>query len=86
MGTLALTDPTNGTTADASLVANNNTAIKAVVNGGIDNGNISVSAGIAASKLSGYPTDATKYLRGDGTWGAPAAPSAPIALIVALGG
>ena len=83
MGTLALTDPTNGTTADASLVANNNTAIKAVVNGGIDNGNISVSAGIAASKLSGYPTDSTKYLRGDGTWGAP---SSSIALIVALGG
>ncbi len=36
MGTLALTDPVNGTVADASTIANNNAAIKTVVNGGID--------------------------------------------------
>ena len=72
MTTLALTDATNGTTADASLVNNNNTATKAVVNGNLDNANLSAGAAIAASKLAGYPTDATKFLSGDGTWVVPA--------------
>lgn len=52
MGTLSLTDPVNGTTADASLITNNNSAIKTVVNGGLDNSNLSGSAGIAYSKLT----------------------------------
>lgn len=52
MTTLALTDATNGTTADASLVNNNNTALKAVINGGIDNTNVISSAAIAVSKLA----------------------------------
>jgi microcystin-dependent protein len=50
VGTLVLTDPVNGTTVDAALHANNNTALKAVVNGGIDNSNVSGSAGIVLSK------------------------------------
>lgn len=71
MGTLSLTDPVNGTTADASLIATNNSAIKSVVNGGIDNSNINSSAAIAASKLAGYPSDSSKALLGDGSWGNP---------------
>lgn len=68
MTTLSLTDVTNGTTADATVISNNNAAIKTVVNGNIDNGNIAASAGIAIDKLSGYPSSATKHLRGDGSW------------------
>lgn len=49
MGTLSLTDPQNGTTADATLIANNNAAIKTVVNGGIDPTNLSSS-----TRLPGY--------------------------------
>lgn len=61
MTTLALTDPVNGTVADANLIASNNAAIKTVINGGIDSSNItdgaitnadiSASAAIAGSKL-----------------------------------
>jgi hypothetical protein len=35
----------------------------------LDNSNIVASAGIVASKLAGYPSDAAKFLRGDGSWG-----------------
>ena len=41
MGTLSLTDPVNGTPNDATTIANNNAATKAVVNGGIDATNLS---------------------------------------------
>lgn len=43
------------------------------------NSDISASAAIAISKLAGYPTDATKFLRGDGTWVVP--PAGAFALI-----
>lgn len=56
MGTLTLTDPVNGTNADASVIASNDAAIKAVVNGGLDNTNISASAGIVRSKIAGPVT------------------------------
>lgn len=52
MGTLSLTDPVNGTTADASVIANNNAATKTVVNGGIDNTNLAAGAAIAISKIA----------------------------------
>jgi hypothetical protein len=68
---LSLTDPVNGTTADASVIATNNANIRAVINGGIDNGNINASAGIAASKLAGYPNTAGVFLNGQGNWVAP---------------
>lgn len=35
----------------------------------ITNANIDAAAAIAASKLAGYPSDGTKVLKGDGTWG-----------------
>lgn len=38
---------------------------------GIVNGDISASAAIGIAKLAGYPTDATKFLRGDATWAVP---------------
>lgn len=37
----------------------------------IVNGDISATAAIALSKLAGYPSDATKFARGDGTWAVP---------------
>jgi hypothetical protein len=52
VGTLALTDPVNGTTVDATLHANNNSAIKTVVNGNIENVNVKAAAAIAVSKLA----------------------------------
>ena len=38
----------------------------------IKDADIASAAAIAISKLAGYPTDATKFARGDGTWAAPA--------------
>jgi hypothetical protein len=68
LGTLSLTDPVNGTTADATLIATNNAAIKTVVNGGIEDVNIAADAALSVAKLAAYPADATKVLHGDGTW------------------
>jgi hypothetical protein len=58
----------SGQPEDVSVVLANLQAIQAVLNGGIDNSNINAAAAILASKLAGYPTDATKVLKGDGTW------------------
>lgn len=76
MAVLNLNDPVNGTTADATLIATNNAAIKTVVNGGLDNDNIASGAGIDLSKLDGYPADSTLFARGDGTWAEPVASAA----------
>lgn len=38
---------------------------------GIVNADISASAAIGISKLASYPSDATKFLRGDATWAVP---------------
>ena len=87
MGTLSLTDPQNGTLADASVIATNNSAIKTVVNGGLDDTNIHSAAGIQASKLNGYPGDGTKALFGDGTWQVPGAVAGvPVGAITMYGG
>jgi hypothetical protein len=59
-----------GQAEDISVVLANFNAIAAVLNGNLDNGNIAALAAISASKLAGYPADATKALLGDGTWGA----------------
>lgn len=68
MTTLTLSDPVNDTTADADVIANNNAAIKAVVNGSLDSNNLKPSANILASQLFGFPNDVTKALLGDGSW------------------
>jgi hypothetical protein len=71
MTTIVTTDENSGQLTDAPRHNNNFTAVKTVVNGNIDNNNISASAGIAASKLASYPADALKVLKGDGTWDIP---------------
>lgn len=43
----------------------------------IVNADIDAAAAIAFSKLAGYPADATKFARGDGTWAVPPAPIFP---------
>jgi len=58
-----------GQDEDISVVVANLDAIAAVINGTLDNSNISPSAAIVASKIFGYPSDGTKGLKGDGTWG-----------------
>lgn len=57
-----------GQPEDVSQVLANFQAIQAVLNGGIDDVNIRSTAAIQVSKLAGYPADATKALRGDGSW------------------
>lgn len=52
MPTVSLTDPSNGTTADANLISNNNSALETLLNGGLDNVNVSPSAALAVSKLA----------------------------------
>lgn len=86
MGTLVLDDPSNGTTADANLVANNNIALKAVINGGIDNSNIAAAgvANIDPTKLS-LPSDAAKYLNGVGAFVTLSTPATVATTIAGLG-
>jgi hypothetical protein len=69
MTNITLTDVVAHTLGDAGVVNSNNAAIRGVVNGGIDNGNIAVGAGIAVNKLLiGGSPDGTKFLRDDGSW------------------
>lgn len=62
-----------GQPEDISVVLANFQAIATILNGGIDNANINAAAAIALSKLAGYPSDATKFARGDGSWASPPA-------------
>ncbi len=57
-----------GQPEDVGQVLANFDAILSVLNGDIRNDNLAAAAAITASKLSGYPADASKALRGDGTW------------------
>jgi hypothetical protein len=57
-----------GQPEDISVVLANLNAISGIINGNLDNSNVSAVAAIAISKLAGYPTDGTKYLAGDSTW------------------
>jgi hypothetical protein len=59
-----------GLPEDISVVLANFNAIAAILNGNLDDGNVSPGAAIAIAKLAGYPADATKALLGDGSWGA----------------
>jgi len=65
----------SGQPEDVSVVLANLQAIAVVLNGGLDNGNLHPAAGIAATKIAGYPADGAKALLGDGTWGVIAVPS-----------
>jgi hypothetical protein len=66
--TLTYTTLTDGLTSDADEVKDNFTALANVVNGGIDNDNISASAAIAGSKLN-LATVTTRTTRGNVTIG-----------------
>jgi hypothetical protein len=57
-----------GQPEDIGQVLANFQAIQAVLNGGIDDVNIRSTAAINPSKFLGYPSDRTKWLRGDGLW------------------
>jgi hypothetical protein len=52
MPAITLSDPVNGTVIDATLHANNNSVLEAVINGNLDNGNLASAAAIAASKIA----------------------------------
>lgn len=39
--------------------------------GGLVNADLAAGAAIGIAKIAGYPTDATKFLRGDATWAVP---------------
>lgn len=52
MTTIVTTDVQNGQVTDASLINNNFTAIKTVVNGSIDNSNLDPTAAISVAKLA----------------------------------
>jgi hypothetical protein len=69
-----------GQPEDVSQILANFQAIQSILNGGVDNSNIAVAAGIVASKLAGYPTDSSKFLRGDGVWGTPSGDPLPARL------
>jgi microcystin-dependent protein len=78
MTTYNVVSPTSlqsGQPEDVSVVLANLQAIASVLNGNLDNGNLHPAAGIAATKIAGYPFDGTKALLGDGTWGAISVPS-----------
>src|SRR5262245_51147137 len=78
MGQYTLVNPANmraGQPEDVSVVLANLQAIQTILNGGIDDSNVAVAAGILASKIAGYPNDSAKVLRGDGSW-ASAVPAA----------
>ena len=55
---------TNAAIAGAAAIARS----KLDFGSGLVNADISAAAAIAASKLAAYPSDATKVLKGDGTW------------------
>jgi hypothetical protein len=61
-----------GQPEDISIVLANLQTIAAIINGSLDDANLSPAAAIAASKLAGYPNDPLKVLIGDGSWGSPA--------------
>ena len=70
MPSITLTDVVAHTLIDAGVVNNNNAALRSTINGGLDNANISPSAGIVVTKLS-LPGGTTNFLRADGSWATP---------------
>jgi hypothetical protein len=73
-----------GQPEDISVILGNFQALAGIINGQLDNGNLSPGAAIAISKLAGYPANAQVFLRGDGTWAGatptygPVLPVAPV--------
>lgn len=66
---LDLTDPVNGTTADATVIQANNGLVEAAVNGGLSDENVQVGAALAPAKIA--PGTNGQYLvtaAGVATW------------------
>src|SRR5215471_5910415 len=81
-----IVNPTNlvqGMPENIADVVANFQAIQGVVNGNLDDGNIKAAAAISISKLASYPADATRYLRGDGTWAVISVSALPADTVVA---
>jgi hypothetical protein len=76
MPSITLTDVVANTLADAGVMNNNNSALRSVINGGIDNSNVSPNAGLQISKLA-LPGGTTVFLRGDGAWTVPPGTAVP---------
>jgi len=70
-----------GQPEDISVILGNFQALAGIINGQLDNNNLSPGAAIAIAKLAGYPGVTTSFLRGDGTW---AAPSSPVSVGITL--
>lgn len=62
---LAALNIVNADIAAGAAIVKSKLAALAIINSDID-----AAAAIAISKLAGYPTDSSKVLKGDGTWGA----------------
>jgi hypothetical protein len=67
MGTVSLTDPVSGTTSDATMIANNNTALESCLNGGIDAANFAAGKILAPSKLTQEAAATNQLLAWNGT-------------------
>jgi len=80
VGTYTVIDAGNliaGQPEDVSVVLANFHAIEALLNGGLDNGNLAPGAAIQASKIAGYPGSAGLFLQGDGSWAGATGPPGP---------
>jgi hypothetical protein len=66
MPTINLEVPSAGQNIGAGLHAANYADLQALLNGGLDGSNLSV---VPPAKITGYPADGAKVLKGDGTWG-----------------
>lgn len=83
MGSISLTDPTNATTADANLIANNNSALETLLNGGLDNTNVAADADLSVSKLAvGTEGQVLTTISGVAAWGT----GVPAGVILDYGG
>jgi hypothetical protein len=72
MGTVTLSNPQNGQTTDATVIANNNDALEACINGGLDNANVASGANLAVAKLApGTDGYFLQVVSGVPTWVAP---------------
>jgi microcystin-dependent protein len=71
-----------GQPEDVSVVLSNLQAIAAILNGQLDNGNLSPLAAISPNKLAGFPSDGTKSLLGDGSWGTLGATGIPVGALL----
>lgn len=87
MGTIVTTDIANGQVTDAAVMNNNFGAVKAVVNGGLDNSNLVGNAAIAPSKLAaGTNGQVLTTVAGAAAWADATAGAVPAGAMLPYGG